>query len=184
VEPAVNTDRLFGRILAEATLTIFKQARKDGLREDLPICLGGKPSYARCPILGRRRQSRIGAAGIMSYLRPSVIDERGFNANLVGGGRASRTHGGREVGRPAGGELRVSDVQPERTAIFDRGANAAVHPTWVTLLRCFLHFDGLSAAGDVLAVVAQNHVAVLRIFPPRTSVLELKFLSRLRRLCT
>ena len=37
-----------------------------------------------------------------------------------------------------------------------RGANAAVHPTWVTLLRCFLHFDGLSVAGDVLAVVAQD----------------------------
>jgi len=83
VEPAVNTDRLFGRILAEATLTIFKQARKDGLREDLPICLGGKPSYA-LPYFGPSAQSRIGAAGIMSYLRPSVIDERGFNANLVG----------------------------------------------------------------------------------------------------
>ena len=83
VEPAVNTDRLFGRILAEATLTIFKQARKDGLREDLPICLGGKPSYA-LPYFGPSAQSRIGAAGVMSYLRPSVIDERGFNANLVG----------------------------------------------------------------------------------------------------
>jgi hypothetical protein len=83
VEPAVNTDRLFGRVLAEATLTIFKQARKDGVREDLPICLGGKPSYA-LPYFGPSAQSRIGAAGIMSYLRPSVIDERGFNANLVG----------------------------------------------------------------------------------------------------
>jgi ROK family len=83
VESAVNTDRLFGRILAEATLTMFKQARKDGLREGLPICLGGKPSYA-LPYFGPSAQSRLGAAGIMSYLRPSVIDERGFNANLVG----------------------------------------------------------------------------------------------------
>lgn len=83
VEPAVNTDRMFGRILAEATLIMFKQARKDGLREGVPICLGGKPSYA-LPYFGPSAQSRLGAAGIMSYLRPSVIDERGFNANLVG----------------------------------------------------------------------------------------------------
>ena len=83
VEPAVNTDRMFGRILAEATLIMFKQARKEGLREGLPICLGGKPSYA-LPYFGPSAQSRLGAAGIMSYLRPSVIDERGFNANLVG----------------------------------------------------------------------------------------------------
>jgi hypothetical protein len=83
VEAAVNTDRLFGRILAQATLVMFKQARKNGLREGLPICLGGKPSYA-LPYFGPAAQGRLGAAGIMSYLRPSVIDERGFNANLVG----------------------------------------------------------------------------------------------------
>jgi hypothetical protein len=83
VESAVNTDRLFGRILAEATLTMFRQARKNGLPEGLPICLGGKPSYA-LPYFGPSAQGRLGAAGIMSYLRPSVIDERGFNANLVG----------------------------------------------------------------------------------------------------
>lgn len=83
VQAAVNTDRLFGRILAEATLCIFKQARREGLREGLPICLGGKPSYA-LPYFGPSAQSRMGAGGIMSYLRPSVIDERGLNANLVG----------------------------------------------------------------------------------------------------
>lgn len=100
VEPAVNTDRLFGRILAEATVTIFKQARKDGLREDLPICLGGKPSYA-LPYFGPSAQSRLGAAGIMSYLRPSVIDERGFNANLVGAAvLAEHTATGKVAGPP------------------------------------------------------------------------------------
>jgi hypothetical protein len=83
VESAVATDRLFGRILAEATLTMFRQARRDGLPEGLPICLGGKPSYA-LPYFGPSAQSRLGAVGVMSYLRPSVIDERGFNANLVG----------------------------------------------------------------------------------------------------
>jgi len=46
VEPAVNTDRLFGRILAEAALTLYRQASRDGLPEGVPICLGGKPSYA------------------------------------------------------------------------------------------------------------------------------------------
>jgi hypothetical protein len=83
VEPAVNTDRLFGRVLAEAALILYRQARRDGLPEGVPICLGGKPSYA-LPYFGPSAQRRLGAAGIMSYLRPSVIDERGLNANLVG----------------------------------------------------------------------------------------------------
>jgi hypothetical protein len=83
VEAAVNTDRLFGRILAEATLTLFRQAKRDGMSEGVPICLGGKPSYA-LPYFGPSAQRRLGTAGVMSYLRPSVIDERGFNANLVG----------------------------------------------------------------------------------------------------
>ncbi len=101
VEPAVNTDRMFGRILAEATLIMFKQARKEGLREGLPICLGGKPSYA-LPYFGPSAQSRLGAAGIMSYLRPSVIDERGFNANLVGAAvLAEHTANGRLADRLA-----------------------------------------------------------------------------------
>lgn len=83
VEAAVQTDRLFGRILAAATQIMIKQARQDGLRNGVPICLGGKPSYA-LPYFGPSAQGRLGAMGIMSYLRPSVIDERGFNANLVG----------------------------------------------------------------------------------------------------
>jgi hypothetical protein len=83
VESAINTDRLFGTILAQATLALFKQSRDAGLRDGLPICLGGKPSYA-LPYFGPTAQRRMGAFGIMSYMRPSVIDERGFNANLVG----------------------------------------------------------------------------------------------------
>jgi hypothetical protein len=83
VEPAVNTDRLFGRILAEAALIMYRQARRDGLTEGVPICLGGKPAYA-LPYFGPSAQRRLGAAGLMSYLRPAVIDERGLNANLVG----------------------------------------------------------------------------------------------------
>ena len=83
VDSAVNTDRLFGKILAQATLMMFKQARADNLPEGLPICLGGKPSYA-LPYFGPSAQSRLGTLGIMSYMRPSVIDERGLNANLIG----------------------------------------------------------------------------------------------------
>ncbi|MGO8746860.1 MAG: ROK family protein [Thermoguttaceae bacterium] len=83
VESAVNTDRLFGQILAQATLILVKQARADALPEGLPICLGGKPSYA-LPYFGPSAQGRLGALGIMSYMRPSVIDERGLNANLIG----------------------------------------------------------------------------------------------------
>jgi hypothetical protein len=60
-----------------------RQARRDGLPNGAPICLGGKPSYA-LPYFGPSTQRRLGAGGLMSYLRPSVIDERGLNANLVG----------------------------------------------------------------------------------------------------
>jgi hypothetical protein len=83
VEAAVNTDRLFGQILAEATRIMIKQARQNGLPEGVPICIGGRPRYA-LPYFGPSAQGRLGAMGIMSYLRPSVIDERGSNANLVG----------------------------------------------------------------------------------------------------
>ena len=44
VESAVNTDRLYGKILAEAARTLFKNSAADGLRQDIPIFLGGKPS--------------------------------------------------------------------------------------------------------------------------------------------
>ncbi len=83
VEAAINTDRLFGRVLADAALTLIQQARKSGLREGVPICLGGKPSYA-LPYFGPSAQGRLGAFGVMSYLQPSTIDVRGLNANLVG----------------------------------------------------------------------------------------------------
>ncbi|MBN8217493.1 MAG: ROK family protein [Spirochaetes bacterium] len=83
VEAAINTDRLFGKILAEATRVLLKQAQKDGLPAGVPICLGGKPAYA-LPYFGPSTQRVLGALGYMNYLRPSVLDERGSNANLVG----------------------------------------------------------------------------------------------------
>jgi len=83
VEPAVITDRLFGRLLAHASRIMFRQGRKDGLPENIPICLGGKPSYALI-FFGPSCQRALGPRGILSYLRPSIIDERGSNANLVG----------------------------------------------------------------------------------------------------
>lgn len=83
VRPAVETDRLFGFILAEATRVLFEQAEKDGLPRDVPICIGGKPRYA-LPYFGPSTQRRLGAMGITAYMRPSIIDERGSNANLQG----------------------------------------------------------------------------------------------------
>ena len=83
VESAINTDRLYGKILAEAARTMFKRAAADGLRDDIPILLGGKPSYA-LPYFGPSCQRVMGRMGIMSYLRPSVLDEKNMNANLVG----------------------------------------------------------------------------------------------------
>jgi len=83
VESAVNTDRLYGKLLAEATQSMLKQAEKDGLSKDVPICLGGKPSYA-LPYFGPSAQRLLGKMGYLNYLRPSILDERGANANLVG----------------------------------------------------------------------------------------------------
>jgi hypothetical protein len=83
VEAAVTTDRLFGRILAQAARILLKQARRDGLPENAPICLGGKPSRA-LPYFGPSAQGALARRGLTHYLRPSVIDERGGNANLVG----------------------------------------------------------------------------------------------------
>jgi len=85
VESAITTDRLFGHCLAHATLIMFKQMRQapGGVAEALPICLGGKPSYA-LPYFGPTAQRQFGSMGILSYMRPSVIDERGLNANLLG----------------------------------------------------------------------------------------------------
>jgi len=83
VESAVNTDRLYGKILAEAARIMFKGSQKDGLRDDIPVFLGGKPSYA-LPYFGPSCQRVLGKMGVMSYLRPSVLDEKNLNANLVG----------------------------------------------------------------------------------------------------
>ncbi len=85
IEAAVNTDRLYGKVLAMATRAMLRAAAKDGLPDDVPICLGGKPAYA-LPYFGPSAQRAMGRLGILSYLRPSVIDERGSNANLVGAG--------------------------------------------------------------------------------------------------
>ena len=83
VEAAVNTDRLYGKILAHATRHLIKRAVADGLAPGVPICLGGKPSYA-LPYFGPSTQRFLGKFGLLNYLRPSVIDERGLNANVVG----------------------------------------------------------------------------------------------------
>ena len=55
---------------------VLKAAGRGALATD-------EPSYA-LPYFGPSAQGRLGAIGVMSYLSPSVIDERGFNANLVG----------------------------------------------------------------------------------------------------
>lgn len=83
VEAAVNTDRLYGKILAKATSKLLQQAYDDGMPEAIPICLGGKPSYA-LPYFGPAAQRVLGRMGYFNYMRPSVIDERGLNANMVG----------------------------------------------------------------------------------------------------
>jgi predicted NBD/HSP70 family sugar kinase len=83
VPAAVETDRLFGRILAHAAGIIFENARADGLPEGVPVALGGKPAQA-LPWFGPACQAELARLGISSYLRPGVIASRGGNANLLG----------------------------------------------------------------------------------------------------
>ncbi len=83
VDYALNTDRLYGKVLAHATRVMVRRATEDGLPPGVPICLGGKPSYA-LPYFGPSTQRFLGKFGLLNYLRPSVIDERGLNANIVG----------------------------------------------------------------------------------------------------
>ncbi len=83
VESAVNADRLYGKLLAEAARVLLKEAEKDGLPKGSPICMGGKPSYA-LPYFGPSAQRLLGKMGFLNYLRPSILDERGANANLIG----------------------------------------------------------------------------------------------------
>ncbi len=91
---AINTDRLYGKALAHAARYMIERARADGLGDAVPICLGGRPSYA-LPYFGPSTQRFLGRFGLMNYMRPSVIDERGLNANLVGAAiLAERAAGG------------------------------------------------------------------------------------------
>jgi len=100
VEAAINTDRLYGKILAHATRYMVKRAAADGLAEGVPICLGGKPSYA-LPYFGPSTQRFLGKFGLFNYLRPSAVDERGLNANVVGAAvLAEHAAGGSPAIRP------------------------------------------------------------------------------------
>lgn len=82
-ETAVVTDRIFGSILGEAARRIITAAEKGGMPSGVPVCIGGKPARA-LPYFGPSAQTALAAAGFINYLRPSVIDERGGNANLIG----------------------------------------------------------------------------------------------------
>ena len=83
VDAAVNTDRLFGRILAKATSLLMHQASRDGIGENVPICVGGDLTAA-LPSFGPSAQRAMGKVGLNNYLRPSVIEERGENPVLMG----------------------------------------------------------------------------------------------------
>ncbi|MBT3277970.1 MAG: ROK family protein [Phycisphaerales bacterium] len=83
VEAAVDTDRLFGRILAKATSTLMHQAARDGIGETVPICIGGDVTAAIASF-GPSAQRAMAKVGLKNYLRPSVIEERGDNPVLMG----------------------------------------------------------------------------------------------------
>lgn len=83
VDAAIKTDRLYGEILAVAAQTLIINSQKDGMKQGIPLCLGGKPSYA-LPYFGPSCQKKLSKVGIYNYLRPSVIDESGKSANMLG----------------------------------------------------------------------------------------------------
>ncbi|QEN06004.1 ROK family protein [Thiospirochaeta perfilievii] len=83
VDAAIKTDELYGNILAVAAGTLINSCKKDGMKPGIPLCLGGKPSYA-LPYFGPSCQKSLSKIGIYNYLRPSVIDESGQSANMLG----------------------------------------------------------------------------------------------------
>ena len=83
VSAAVDTDRLFGRILAKAGSILMHQAERDGIADNVPICVGGDLTAA-LPSFGPSAQRAMGKVGLTNYLRPSVIEERGDNPVLMG----------------------------------------------------------------------------------------------------
>ncbi|MBN2617583.1 MAG: ROK family protein [Spirochaetales bacterium] len=83
VNVALKTDKLYGEILAIAAQTLISKSIKDGMKPGIPLCLGGKPSYA-LPYFGPSCQKSLGSMGIYNYIRPSVIDESGQSANMLG----------------------------------------------------------------------------------------------------
>lgn len=83
VESALAADRLFGEILAYAAAIQFEQACGDGMPDRIPVCLAGKPSLA-LPFFGPAAQAAMVRRGMLAYLRPSAVDERGSNPNLLG----------------------------------------------------------------------------------------------------
>lgn len=83
VEAAITTDRLYGKILAQAAQLLITSSVKDGMKPGIPLCLGGKPSYA-LPYFGPAAQENMARMGLFNYLRPSIIDERGSSANMLG----------------------------------------------------------------------------------------------------
>ncbi len=83
VEAATKTDKLYGEILAVAAQSLITTSIKDGMTPGIPLCLGGKPSYA-LPYFGPSCQKTLSGLGVFNYLRPSVIDESGKSANMLG----------------------------------------------------------------------------------------------------
>ena len=83
VESAINTDRLYGKILAEAAKIMLNNRGFRRPERRPSHLLRGQAQL--CPPLFRTLLSEDpGKMGIMSYLRPSVLDEKNLNANLVG----------------------------------------------------------------------------------------------------
>lgn len=83
VGAAIKTDKLYGEILAVAAQVLISKSVRDGMNPGIPLCLGGKPSYA-LPYFGPSCQKSLSSMGIFNYLRPSVIDESGQSANMLG----------------------------------------------------------------------------------------------------
>ena len=82
-DPAVKTDRVFGRVMALAAGQLLNQARNDGLADEAPICLSGQPSRA-LPYFGPAFLMDLDRWGHKNSIGPSVLLDRGFNPNLVG----------------------------------------------------------------------------------------------------
>lgn len=86
--PAVQTDELFGRILARAAAIQFSSAERDGCRRDTVVAVAGGLSGA-LEAFGVTARNRLRESGYCHPIEMSRVAQAGMNPNLAGAALAA-----------------------------------------------------------------------------------------------